>query len=104
VYKNAVNLGYSLTKACGIPKGGKCGIYSVNRPEWTSSMLAMWSQGLVCVPLYDSVGVDAVRFVINHASLPLVVCERSKLATLLNAGRESKHLRHIVLIEPVTGA
>ena len=31
----------------------------------------------VNVPLYDSVGSDAVRFIINHASLTVIACERS---------------------------
>jgi long-subunit acyl-CoA synthetase (AMP-forming) len=46
------------------------------------------------VPLYDSVGSDAVRYIVNHASLPLVFCERSKLPTLLEAAKESRSLKH----------
>mmetsp|Transcript_33854 Transcript_33854/g.80255 ORF Transcript_33854/g.80255 Transcript_33854/m.80255 type:complete len:794 (-) Transcript_33854:484-2865(-) len=97
-------VGEGLHKACGVPRCGRVGIYSSNRPEWTTSMLAMWSQGMVNVPLYDSVGPDAVRFIINHASLPVIVCERSKLATLLEASKEAKALRHIILFEQVTEA
>ena len=46
------------------------------------------------MPLYDSVGSDAVRYIVNHASLPLVFCERSKLPTLLEAAKESRSLKH----------
>jgi len=94
-------LGEGLVRVCGLARGSRCGIYATNRPEWTESMLGMWSQGLVCVPLYDSVGSDAVRYIINHAALPVVFCERSKLATLLEAAKDSRTLRHIVLFEPL---
>ena len=92
VKKNVLLVGEHLAKTCGLARGSKVGIYSMNRPEWTTSALAMWSQGLVCVPLYDSVGVDAVRFIVNHAALPVVFCERSKLPTLLDASKESRYL------------
>ena len=82
-----LSVGEHLVKSCGLARGAKVGIYSMNRPEWTMSALALWSQGLVCVPLYDSVGSDAVRYIVNHASLPLVFAERSKLPTLLEAGK-----------------
>jgi long-chain acyl-CoA synthetase len=99
VRKNAHSVGEHLVKTCGLARGSRVGIYSMNRPEWTTSALALWSQGLVCVPLYDSVGSDAVRYIVNHASLPLVFCERSKLPTLLEAAKDSRSLKHIVLLE-----
>lgn len=100
----AQGIGDGLIKHCGMGRGGRVGIYSSNRPEWTTTMLGMWSQGLVNVPLYDSVGSDAVRFIINHASLPVVACERSKLPTLVEASKDAKALRHIILFEDPTEA
>ena len=88
--KNLLSVGEHLVKSCGLARGTKVGIYSMNRPEWTTAALALWSQGLVCVPLYDSVGSDAVRYIVNHASLPLVFVERSKLSTLLDAAKEEQ--------------
>lgn len=99
VKKGMLSVGEHLMKSCGLARGAKVGIYSMNRPEWTMSALALWSQGLVCVPLYDSVGSDAVRYIVNHASLPLVFVERSKLPTLLDAAKESRSLRYLVLLE-----
>ena len=104
VKQNAICVGEHLLKACGLSRGSKVGIYSMNRPEWTTSALALWSQGLVCVPLYDSVGSDAVRYIVNHASLPLVFCERTKLRTLLDAAKESRSLKHIVILEDTVTA
>lgn len=59
------------------------GIYSMNRPEWIKVLMAGYSQRITAVPLYDTLGADAVNFITGHSELTTVACERSKLTALL---------------------
>ena len=63
----------------------RVGIYSVNRPEAAQALTAVWSRRGVAVPLYDSLGANAVSFIIDHASLSVVLVEKGKLTNLIQA-------------------
>uniref|UniRef100_A0A672J894 Long-chain-fatty-acid--CoA ligase n=1 Tax=Salarias fasciatus TaxID=181472 RepID=A0A672J894_SALFA len=41
------------------------GVFAQNRPEWIISELACYTYSMVVVPLYDTLGPDAIRFIIN---------------------------------------
>ncbi|XWS39328.1 hypothetical protein CRYUN_Cryun18bG0042600 [Craigia yunnanensis] len=58
----------------GIPKGSCIGIYFINRPEWLIVDHACSSYSLVSVPLYDTLGPDAVKFIVNHADVKAIFC------------------------------
>ncbi len=70
-------------KKLGLGRGSKVGIYAGNRAEWLITDLACMMLSIVSVPLYDSLGTDAVRYIINHAALPVVVCGNDKTNSLL---------------------
>ena len=42
-------------------------------------------QSVYCVPLYDSLGENAVEFIINHSESSIIFVARDKLDTLLKA-------------------
>ena len=52
-----------------LPPGSRVGIYAGNCPEWTIADLACMSLSLVSVPLYDSLGPDAIEYVLEHAEV-----------------------------------
>ncbi|KAI5630441.1 long-chain-fatty-acid--CoA ligase 1 isoform X2, partial [Silurus asotus] len=82
--------------------GDKCiGIFSQNRPEWTVSELACYTYSLVAVPLYDTLGAEAISYIIDKAEISTVICDvADRVHTLLEcvSGREHS-IRTIVLIE-----
>ncbi|CAG11523.1 unnamed protein product [Tetraodon nigroviridis] len=45
------------------------GIFSLNRPEWTISELACYTYSLVAVPLYDTLGREAIGYIIDKETL-----------------------------------
>jgi len=49
------------------------GIWSLNRPEWFISEMICNYFNLVSVPLYETLGPDAVEYVMNHAEVKVVV-------------------------------
>ena len=75
VYGDVIDLGLGLSCFCGLTSGpsgegqARLGMYGINRPEWTKLMMAAWSQRLCIVPLYDTLGPDAARYIIDHAEL-----------------------------------
>ncbi|XP_036069976.1 long-chain-fatty-acid--CoA ligase 1 isoform X3 [Oryzias melastigma] len=77
------------------------GIFSQNRPEWTMTELACHTYSLVSVPLYDTLGTEAISYVINKASISTVVCDvKDKVNLILDCFKDSKHsLKTIVLME-----
>ncbi|CAI5533048.1 unnamed protein product, partial [Closterium sp. Naga37s-1] len=60
-------------------KNAKVGIYGINSPEWFMAMEACNCQSMQCVPLYDTLGAEAVSFILNHAEVALVVVQAALL-------------------------
>jgi long-chain acyl-CoA synthetase len=82
----------------GIPKGSCVGLYMTNRAEWVISELACVAYSYVSVPLYDTLGADAVAYIVNHAEVAAVFCTPDKLQTLLGCLSELPNLRLIVVV------
>ncbi|KAI5103341.1 long-chain-fatty-acid--CoA ligase 5, partial [Silurus meridionalis] len=60
------------------------GIFAQNRPEWIISELACYTYSMVAVPLYDTLGPEALVFIINRAKISTVLCDKQdKVETLL---------------------
>lgn len=53
-------------------KGGMLGFYAKNRLEWSIGMRACYRQGIVGVPFYDTLGPDAVQYVIGQTQVSTV--------------------------------
>lgn len=51
------------------------GIFSQNRPEWTLTEMACYTYSLVSVPLYDTLGTEAIAYIIDKASISTIVCD-----------------------------
>lgn len=68
----------------GITPKSMLGLYSVNCKEWVLLDAAAHAYSMVSVPLYDTLGPDAVEFISNHAELAAVGCSAAVLPTLLS--------------------
>ncbi|KAL2609860.1 hypothetical protein R1flu_028433 [Riccia fluitans] len=90
-------IGSALVKH-GIPKGSCVGLYMINRPEWVIVEQACNSYSYVSVPLYDTLGADAVQYIINHAEINAVFCTQDKLQTILSCLSELPTIRLIGVI------
>ena len=71
------------------------GIYSKNRHEWIATWLGLMSRSMRVVALYDTLGPDAVQFIIQHADTQCLFVDSDKLPALLHI-IDSIHVRHIV--------
>jgi long-subunit acyl-CoA synthetase (AMP-forming) len=68
----------------GITPKSMLGLYSVNCKEWVLLDAAAHAYSMVSVPLYDTLGPDAVEYICNHAELAAVGCSAAVLPTLLS--------------------
>lgn len=82
VYEAVLQIGSGM-RGCGVNPGDRCGIYGTNCPEWIISMEACNSHGITYVPLYDSLGANAVEFIINHAEVSIAFVQENKIPAIL---------------------
>jgi len=102
----AQNFGSGLV-ALGLKPGPNTlvGVYSQNSPEWVLSEHGLYSFGMVIVPLYDTLGPESCRYIINQAEMTTVICENDdKCKSLLNNSIPSclKQLVHIKAVSKET--
>ncbi|XP_037547160.1 long-chain-fatty-acid--CoA ligase 5 [Nematolebias whitei] len=78
------------------------GIFAQNRPEWIIGELACYTYSMVVVPLYDTLGPEALVFIIDRADISTVLCDNQKKAEILLENREKGHtavLKTIVVMD-----
>ncbi|BFU26217.1 long-chain-fatty-acid--CoA ligase, putative [Entamoeba histolytica HM-1:IMSS-B] len=57
-----------------LKKGDSCGIISGNRYEWYLTQFALQRHGIIPVPLYTTLGKEAIDYIISTLSITLVFC------------------------------
>nr|XP_061787619.1 long-chain-fatty-acid--CoA ligase 5-like [Nerophis lumbriciformis]XP_061787620.1 long-chain-fatty-acid--CoA ligase 5-like [Nerophis lumbriciformis] len=79
------------------------GIFAQNRPEWIISELACYTYSMVAVPLYDTLGPEALVFIIDQADISTVLCDTQKKAEALLQNCEKGQtpvLKTVVVMDP----
>ncbi|XP_007572054.1 long-chain-fatty-acid--CoA ligase 5 [Poecilia formosa] len=78
------------------------GIFAQNRPEWIIGEMACYTYSMVVVPLYDTLGPEALVFIINQAGISMVLCDNQKKAEVLLLNHEKGQtpvLKTVALME-----
>uniref|UniRef100_A0A5G2RDH5 Long-chain-fatty-acid--CoA ligase n=1 Tax=Sus scrofa TaxID=9823 RepID=A0A5G2RDH5_PIG len=78
------------------------GIFAQNRPEWVIIEQGCFAYSMVVVPLYDTLGTEAITYIINKGELSLVFVDKPEKANLLLEGVENKlipGLKTIILMD-----
>ena len=82
------------------------GIFSKNRYEWVTAALAGEAYQAVTVPFYDTLGPDAVMFILNQTQLKTVFAGEAEAANLIHAKTEHAEqlaaFTHVIQFEDVT--
>ncbi|KAB1271481.1 Long-chain-fatty-acid--CoA ligase 5, partial [Camelus dromedarius] len=95
--------------SCLLHKGYKpspdqfIGIFAQNRPEWVISEFACYTYSMVVVPLYDTLGAEAVIHIVNKADIATVICDTPQKASVLIENVEkglTPGLKLIILMDP----
>ncbi|MCU1536682.1 MAG: AMP-dependent synthetase and ligase [Humibacillus sp.] len=61
--------------AAGLEAGGRIGLMSCTRYEWTLVDFAAWSAGAVVVPIYETSSAEQVEWILSDSGASLVVVE-----------------------------
>ncbi|XP_020218242.1 long chain acyl-CoA synthetase 2 [Cajanus cajan] len=94
-YDAAIQIG-SAMKSRGVNPGDRCGIYGSNCPEWIIAMEACNGYAVTYVPLYDTLGPNAVEFIINHAEVSIAFVQDNKIPSVLSCLDRCSNLKTIV--------
>ncbi|XP_062177485.1 long chain acyl-CoA synthetase 6, peroxisomal-like [Alnus glutinosa] len=82
----------------GILKASCIGLYFINRPEWLIVDHACSAYSYISVPLYDTLGPEAVKYITNHAAIQVIFCVPQTLNTLLSFLLDIPTVRLIVVV------
>ncbi|GAB2228948.1 hypothetical protein Droror1_Dr00023082 [Drosera rotundifolia] len=85
----------------GLSKGACIGLYFINRPEWMIVDHACSAYSFVSVPLYDTLGPDAVKYIVNHADVQVIFCVSATLNMLLSFISDIPIVRLVVVVGAV---
>ncbi|KAE9354244.1 Long chain acyl-CoA synthetase 7, peroxisomal [Phytophthora fragariae] len=78
------------------------GVFSKNQLEWCLAAHACDRMSYVLVPLYDTLGPDAVPFIVNHTELRVLFCGKKQFDVVMDCVKDCPTLKIIVQFEPVT--
>ncbi|XP_063969268.1 long-chain-fatty-acid--CoA ligase 5-like [Lytechinus pictus] len=81
------------------------GIFSQNRPEWTIVDFACICYSMVSVPLYTSLGKDALKHIAEQTNMSVLVCDvLDKAESVLEYAANLPHLKAVVVMDlPLEG-
>ena len=98
-------LGAKLPTYCPLKEGLRTiGLFSRTRMEWVIGDYAAILHGITTVPLYDTLGKEAIVYIIRHTGLETVVCSADcgkKLLTINQTDRLGS-LRALILMDPAS--
>jgi long-chain acyl-CoA synthetase len=98
IYKRVINIGAGLA-ALGMKPDTNIGLFSINRPEWVIAEHGCYVQGLVTVPLYDTLGPDAIEYILNLTEAPAIFCTSDKLQKLFDLSAKIPSIKHIIVMD-----
>ncbi|NXW50454.1 ACSL5 ligase, partial [Nyctiprogne leucopyga] len=89
-----------LQKGCKPSSNQFIGIFAQNRPEWVISEYACYTYSMVAVPLYDTLGPDAIIYIVKKADISIVICDKPEKAEILleNCEQEKTPCLKIVIL------
>ncbi|NXX15924.1 ACSL5 ligase, partial [Podargus strigoides] len=91
-----------LQKGCKPSPNQFIGIFAQNRPEWIISEYACYTYSMVAVPLYDTLGPEAIIYIVNKADISIVICDKPEKANILLENCEQEKtpcLKTIILLD-----
>ncbi|MBP9866301.1 MAG: long-chain fatty acid--CoA ligase [Candidatus Omnitrophica bacterium] len=88
-------------KAAGARAGDKIAIMAENRPEWTYVDLAALGLGAVVVPVYPTLALPEVLYVLRHSEAKILFISNPAMAEQIHAqaAGELTHLKTIILFK-----
>jgi long-chain acyl-CoA synthetase len=90
-----------------VTEGGKVyrvfGIYSANREEWVTASVASTHYTLTSVSLYDTLGTEALEYILDQTNMKVVIVSQANYSKLLKQVQDRKagQLRTIIMLDEI---
>ncbi|ORZ36869.1 hypothetical protein BCR44DRAFT_49634 [Catenaria anguillulae PL171] len=98
VYTRVKNLGSGLV-GFGLGVQDPLGLFSVNRSEWVIGEQASYMYSLVTVPLYDTLGIEAIEHILNQTEMKVCMATYDKAQVLLKYKSRLPMLTTVVVMD-----
>lgn len=85
----------------GVEPKSKVGIFSKNRLEWLTVHSASFLQSNIIVSFYETLGVESLAFVSEHAEIGVAFCSKETLEKTFEISRNVKILKTIICFDPI---
>ncbi|ORZ22655.1 hypothetical protein BCR42DRAFT_406711 [Absidia repens] len=92
------NFGKGMMKL-GLTRQQVLGIYSVNRPEWTIAEQASYRQAFILVALYDTLGAEAIEYIVNQTDMEYIVASADKLKNITQLKDRLPTIKHVIIMD-----
>jgi len=79
VAKRILDLAAGFTALFDLPPSSNIGLFSINRPEWFIGEYACYAVGHVTVPLYDTLGDEAIEWIVGQTSMECAIVSLQKV-------------------------
>ena len=76
-------------RSLGLAEKSNIGIFAINRSEWVICHLSNWNSSYRTVALYDTLGAQAVQYIVWHAELSAIYVEKDKLPQLFEVAESA---------------
>ncbi|KAG2181074.1 hypothetical protein INT43_008656 [Umbelopsis isabellina] len=98
VRRRVENYAKGLSKL-GLGRQEALGVYGVNRPEWTMTEQACYRQAFIIVALYDTLGEEAIEYIVNQTEMKYIVATADKVKHLINLKSILPSISHIIVMD-----
>jgi long-chain acyl-CoA synthetase len=104
---NKANLarGLAMLDLCPEIEGGFkfCGIWSKNRWEWMTTLLACMHYKITVVGFYDAMGTSSVEFILNQTEMTSIICSGDYIEKIVNMKKDgmAQHIKNLVTIDEI---
>lgn len=75
------------------------GLYSVNRIEWVLAEYACYFNNQVTVPLYDTLGDEAIEHICGQTEMQVIVASHEKAFNILRLRPKLPSLKYIIIMD-----
>ncbi|KAI8379931.1 hypothetical protein EDC96DRAFT_492349 [Choanephora cucurbitarum] len=103
VRKRIENYGKGLIQL-GLGRQKAVGVYSVNRPEWTITELASYRQAFIIVALYDTLGAEAMEYIVNQTDMEYIVLSADKLDNIVRLKAQLSSIKTVIVMNETVDA
>jgi long-chain acyl-CoA synthetase len=74
------------------------GIFAKNREEWLLQEYADFLYNLTLVPLYDTLGEDGIKYILEQTGIESTICTEQSLTQLIKS-KSIGNLKNVIIME-----